>query len=99
MVRLLDSWRFSLSASPIPENPLPAPSARVRMTPDLEAHQRGAAAARARGVQLGGNRGAIIGADARETSRKARLAASETRAADLAPVDRPELPAAGVASL
>src|SRR3954471_9498576 len=34
------------------------------------------AAARARGVQLGGNRGAIIGADARETSRKARLTAS-----------------------
>src|SRR5215210_5466211 len=31
MVRLRDSWRFSLSASPIPENPLPAPSAGVRM--------------------------------------------------------------------
>src|SRR5215207_2669928 len=44
------------------------------------------AAAKARGVRLGGNRGAIIGADARETSRKARLAASEARAADLAPV-------------
>src|SRR3954449_1993367 len=31
MVRLRDSWRFSLSASPIPENPLPAPSAGVRI--------------------------------------------------------------------
>jgi len=32
-VRRSDSWRFSLSASPIPENPPPAPSAGVRITP------------------------------------------------------------------
>src|SRR4051812_42594779 len=32
-IRRSGSWRFSLSASPIPENPLPAPSAGVRMTP------------------------------------------------------------------
>src|SRR4051794_16703844 len=32
MVRPPDSWRFSLSAFPIPENPLPTPSAGVRMT-------------------------------------------------------------------
>ena len=44
------------------------------------------AAAKAHGVQLGGNRGAIISAEAREISCKARLAASEARAADLAPV-------------
>src|SRR3954452_757414 len=31
MVRLRDSWRFSLSAFPIPENPLPTPSAGVRI--------------------------------------------------------------------
>src|SRR4051794_21670517 len=31
MVRLPDSWRFSLSASSLPENPLPTPSAGVRM--------------------------------------------------------------------
>src|SRR3954466_7603950 len=56
------------------------------------------AAARARGVHLGGNRGSIISADAREISRKARLAASEARVADLAPVIT-ELQAAGVTSL
>jgi DNA invertase Pin-like site-specific DNA recombinase len=56
------------------------------------------AAARARGVQLGGNRGSIISAEAREVSRKARLAASEARVADLAPVIA-ELQAAGVTSL
>src|SRR5215217_849591 len=32
MVRPPDSWRFSLSAFPIPENPLPTPSAGVRIT-------------------------------------------------------------------
>src|SRR4051812_23846426 len=32
MVRLPDSWPFSLSASSLPENPLPTPSAGVRMT-------------------------------------------------------------------
>jgi DNA invertase Pin-like site-specific DNA recombinase len=56
------------------------------------------AAAKARGVQLGGNRGTIISDGAREISRKARLAASEARAADLAPVIA-ELQAAGVTSL
>ena len=56
------------------------------------------AAAKARGVQLGGNRGSIISAEAREVSRKARLAASEARVADLAPVIA-ELQAAGVTSL
>src|SRR3954454_18950413 len=44
------------------------------------------AAARARGVKLGGNRGVIISAEAREISREARHAESEARAADLAPV-------------
>ena len=44
------------------------------------------AAAKARGVTLGGNRGSIISAKAREISRKARLAASEARVADLGPV-------------
>src|SRR5829696_4030156 len=43
------------------------------------------AAAKARGVQLGGNRGVIISAEAREVSRKARLAASESCIAELAP--------------
>src|SRR5919112_1576534 len=56
------------------------------------------AAAKARGVTLGGNRGSIISAEAREISRKARLAASEARVADLAPVIA-ELQAAGVTSL
>src|SRR5689334_3832282 len=32
MARLPASWRFSLSASPIPENPLPTLSAGVRIT-------------------------------------------------------------------
>ena len=44
------------------------------------------AAAKARGVKLGGNRGVIISAEAREISRSTRQAASEARAADLAPV-------------
>src|SRR5829696_2596548 len=56
------------------------------------------AAAKARGVKLGGNRGVIISAEAREISRKARHAASEARATDLAPVVA-ELQAAGVTSL
>src|SRR4051812_44458809 len=42
MVRPPDSWRFSLSAFPIPENPLPTPSAGVRMT----AHIRSSLSAR-----------------------------------------------------
>src|SRR4051794_18497006 len=56
------------------------------------------AAAKARGAQLGGNRGSIISAEAREISRQARHAASEARAVDLAPVIA-ELQAAGVTSL
>ena len=56
------------------------------------------AAAKARGVKLGGNRGVIISAEAREISREARQAASEARVADLAPVIA-ELQAAGVTSL
>src|SRR4051794_14991260 len=35
MARLPDSWRFSLSASSVPENPKPTPSAAVRMTGTL----------------------------------------------------------------
>src|SRR4051812_2059324 len=56
------------------------------------------AAAKARGVRLGGNRGAVISDEAREVSREARHAESEARAADLAPVIA-ELQAAGVTSL
>ena len=56
------------------------------------------AAAKARGVQLGGNRGTIISAEAREVSRKARPAASGAHAADLASVIA-ELQATGVANL
>src|SRR5215218_39552 len=56
------------------------------------------AAAKARGVRLGGNRGVIISAEAREASREARHAASEAHAADLGPVIT-ELQAAGVTSL
>ncbi len=56
------------------------------------------AAAKVHGVKLGGNRGAIISAEARETSRKSRQAVSEGRAVDLAPVIT-ELQAAGVTSL
>src|SRR5689334_5974109 len=44
------------------------------------------AAAKARGAQLGGNRGCIISAEAREVSRKTRQTTSEARATDLAPV-------------
>ena len=56
------------------------------------------AAAKARGVRLGGNRGTIVSDEAREVSRTARHASSEARAADLAPVIT-ELQAAGVTSL
>src|SRR4051812_36024424 len=56
------------------------------------------AATKARGVQLGGNRGAIISAEAREVSRKARQTTSGARATNLAPVIA-ELQAAGVMSL
>src|SRR5215204_6559082 len=57
------------------------------------------AAAKARGVQLGGNRGSIISVEAREVSHRARQAASEDRAVDLAPVIAENLQAAGVTSL
>ena len=56
------------------------------------------AAAKARGVKLGGNRGTIISAEARAISREARDTASNARAADLAPMIT-ELQAAGVTSL
>src|SRR5215217_9609179 len=56
------------------------------------------AAAKAHGVTLGGHRGVVISAEAREASRKARQTASQARAADLAPVIA-ELRAAGVTSL
>jgi len=56
------------------------------------------AAAKARGVTLGGNRGVIISDEAREISRQARQARSQARAADLAPVIA-ELQATGVTSL
>src|SRR3954451_23659374 len=55
-------------------------------------------AAKTLGLKLGGNRGVIISAEAREISRKARRGASEAPAADLAPVIA-ELQATGVTSL
>src|SRR5215207_283974 len=56
------------------------------------------AAAKKAGKRLGGFRGTTIAPEAREISRKARLAASDTQAADLSPVIS-ELQAAGVTSL
>src|SRR5215203_5091233 len=52
MVRLPDSWRFSLSASSLPENPLPTRSAGVRMTgsPDESGSRR-----REKGLAKAGN--------------------------------------------
>ena len=44
------------------------------------------AAAKARGVKLGGNRGAIISTEARATGRAVQAARSKARAADLAPI-------------
>ncbi|WAJ31161.1 recombinase family protein [Antarcticirhabdus aurantiaca] len=43
-------------------------------------------AAKARGVKLGGNRGSIISAQARQAGRKAATARAKARAADLMPI-------------
>jgi DNA invertase Pin-like site-specific DNA recombinase len=56
------------------------------------------AAAKSRGVKLGGNRGAIISREARATGRAAQAARSKSRAADLAPI-LVELRNAGVTTL
>lgn len=55
-------------------------------------------AAKARGVQLGGNRGAIITADARARSVAARSDSASRRAADILPIIA-EIQAAGATSL
>jgi DNA invertase Pin-like site-specific DNA recombinase len=56
------------------------------------------AAAKSRGVKLGGNRGAVISREARATGRAAQVARSKARAADLAPI-LTELRNAGVTTL
>jgi DNA invertase Pin-like site-specific DNA recombinase len=56
------------------------------------------AAAKSRGVKLGGNRGAVISREARATGRAAQVARSKARAADLAPI-LAELRKAGVTTL
>jgi DNA invertase Pin-like site-specific DNA recombinase len=56
------------------------------------------AAAKARGVKLGGNRGAIISRQARATGRAAQAARAKARAADLAPI-LAELRGLGVTTL
>jgi len=56
------------------------------------------AAAKVRGVKLGGNRGAIISRQARAAGRAAQAARSKARAADLAPI-LAELRSAGVTTL
>ncbi len=56
------------------------------------------AAAKARGVKLGGNRGAELTDAAREASRAMRTGKAEARASDLAPLIK-ELQAQGVTSL
>src|SRR3954467_6195149 len=53
MVRLPDPWRFSLSASSLPENPLPTPSAGVRIS-GTERGPRGSSDAVAQGRLYGG---------------------------------------------
>ncbi|MET3413636.1 recombinase family protein [Methylobacterium sp. 1030] len=55
------------------------------------------AAAKARGVKLGGDRGSVVSADARAKSVKARVAKAAGRAVDLLPVIA-EAQAAGAAS-
>lgn len=55
-------------------------------------------AAKARGVQLGGNRGAVITAEARARSVEARTEAAGRRATDLLPIIA-EIQAAGAGSL
>jgi DNA invertase Pin-like site-specific DNA recombinase len=56
------------------------------------------AAAKARGVKLGGNRGVVISKEAREKARKAIAKRADARAADLAPTIA-ELRAAGKTTL
>jgi DNA invertase Pin-like site-specific DNA recombinase len=56
------------------------------------------AAAKARGVKLGGNRGAIISTEARATGRAVQAVRSKARAADLPPI-LAELRNAGVTTL
>jgi DNA invertase Pin-like site-specific DNA recombinase len=56
------------------------------------------AAAKRRGVKLGGNRGVVPGAKAQQASRAALKARSASRAADIAPTIA-ELQAAGIKSL
>src|SRR6516165_8038750 len=56
------------------------------------------AAAKKRGVKLGGNRGVMPGAKMQRASREALQARADSRAADVAPVIA-ELQAAGAASL
>jgi DNA invertase Pin-like site-specific DNA recombinase len=55
-------------------------------------------AAKARGVKLGGNRGAVLTAEAREAGCKAVTARADARAADLAPTVA-DIQAAGTTSL
>jgi DNA invertase Pin-like site-specific DNA recombinase len=56
------------------------------------------AAAKARGVKLGGNRGAIISPEARAIGRATQTARSKMRAADLTPI-LTDLKGAGVTTL
>jgi DNA invertase Pin-like site-specific DNA recombinase len=56
------------------------------------------AAAKARGVKLGGDRGAVVTAEAREAGLTARIARADKRAADLRPTIE-ALQAAGTTSL
>ena len=56
------------------------------------------AAAKARGVKLGGDRGAVVSSAARAKSVKARVAKANDRAADLAPI-LAEIQAGGASSL
>jgi hypothetical protein len=57
----------------------------------------GMAAAKARGKQLGGNRGVVLTRAARKAGRDAQVARATDRAADLGPVIR-ELREAGIVS-
>jgi DNA invertase Pin-like site-specific DNA recombinase len=56
------------------------------------------AAAKARGVKLGGDRGAVLTAEVREAGLRARTARADKRAADLRPTIE-ALQAAGTMSL
>jgi DNA invertase Pin-like site-specific DNA recombinase len=59
--------------------------------------KRALAAAKAKGKQLGGNRGVMLTKAARKAGRDAQAARASARAADLAPIVQ-ELRAAGIAS-